>query len=176
MPSSSASSYPEPPPPKKHKTSYSSYTEPPLRTSDAQPSRYFSPAGIPSSGSSNSRPISSRPTPNSFPPPTYHARGPTSHAPTSTSSNTTPGFDSHLNAFLKALHPSLTSLSSPLYDSGIDSVETLGSFCNFETTILDSYFRSLQTRALSVGQEVSLEHWNLLQTKLEEGQSEGFAI
>jgi hypothetical protein len=93
-----------------------------------------------------------------------------------TSSSATHTFYSQLDAFLKALHPSLASLTSPLYDSGINSVDTLGSFCNLETTIFDSYIRSLQARALSVGQEVSLDHWNLLQTKLEEGQSEGFAI
>lgn len=73
-----------------------------------------------------------------------------------------------LTSFLRSLHPSLSSLAIPLHSSGLDSLELLHLFSNFESTTLDSYFNLLKERNAS--QEISNVHVRLLRKKLQEAK------
>ncbi|GAA5983135.1 hypothetical protein JCM5350_007889 [Sporobolomyces pararoseus] len=99
------------------------------------------------------------------------ANGSTSSLPLSPSSSP---FYPQLEAFLRGLHPPLSSLTSPLFLAGIDSIDTLAAFCAFEPSTVERFLKSIQDKARTMNQPVSILHLRLFVLKLEEAKKNSF--
>ncbi|GAA5957670.1 hypothetical protein JCM3765_001474 [Sporobolomyces pararoseus] len=90
---------------------------------------------------------------------------------------TQPQIDSHsflpsLSSFLSTLHPSLVSLARPLFESGIDSLDTLGCFVSFEPSTLQRFTDELKKRHQLSNVHVILLHQTLAAARISRSQSQ----
>lgn len=81
-------------------------------------------------------------------------------------------FFPQLERFLRALHPSLSSLALSIFSAGIDSFEMLCKFNAFESDTLAKFLELIHSQ--DVKQEISKVHLKLLQKKLEEAKAGGW--
>ncbi|GAA5947371.1 hypothetical protein JCM3765_001644 [Sporobolomyces pararoseus] len=86
---------------------------------------------------------------------------PVSDQPPAPASPLYPDFYSELEASLDSLHPSLTSLASPLFAAGINSIDTLHVFSSFEPSTFEIFLNSIREKAQAEGQSFSEEQITL---------------
>jgi len=83
-------------------------------------------------------------------------------------------FHPQLNSFLKALHPSLVSLTSHLIAAGINCSDSLTLLCSLDRTTLDKSLKAIQTGAQARNQSISIIHLKLLKKLIGEAQVQGY--
>jgi len=79
-------------------------------------------------------------------------------------------FYPQLNSFLKALHPSLASLTPHLIAAGIDTSDSLTLLCSLDRTTLDKSLKVIQARAQASNQPLSIIHLKLFKKRVEEAR------
>ncbi|GAA5980838.1 hypothetical protein JCM5350_003726 [Sporobolomyces pararoseus] len=83
-------------------------------------------------------------------------------------------FRSQLESFLKGLHPSLSSLTSPLLSAGISSIDTLTLLCLLDCSTLAKFLNSIQEKARLSNQPISVVQIKLFEKSIRDAQMSGF--
>jgi hypothetical protein len=84
-------------------------------------------------------------------------------------------FYPQLNSFLKALHPSLASLTPHLIAAGIDCSDSLILLCSLESEILEKSLKAIQTKARARNEPLSIVHLKLLKKLIGEAQAGNYS-
>ncbi|GAA5902163.1 uncharacterized protein JCM6883_001316 [Sporobolomyces salmoneus] len=88
--------------------------------------------------------------------------------------STSSDFLPQLEAFLKALDPSLVSLATPLYDAGIDSFDVLVLFSALESSTIDVFLEFMQNKAPETNQPISKVHLEMFGKLIKEAKEGGY--
>ncbi|GAA5989152.1 hypothetical protein JCM5350_005103 [Sporobolomyces pararoseus] len=82
-------------------------------------------------------------------------------------------FRSQLESFLKGLHPSLSSLTSPLLSAGIASIDTLTLLCLLDSSTIAKFVNSIQEKAQHSNQPISVVQIKLFEKSIRDAQKSG---